>query len=282
MVLISTLFGGVVVAVFYGLAFYYDISIFLDQPIIIQALAIGVLEALWVIPYLYATERSGAIVAGPLFQTVPIFALALEASTGIIPPTVQLLGALLVIIGGILVSIEKEEDEDGNTGHSIDWLTISMMTVSAIIVALIYVLFRNAAVTTNFIGVGFWVGLGTLLTGMLIYIIWKPYREDFNTFCRNTNYKAVGIQFFNEILDSGGVYMTNLATTLGPSVMVVTAFNATQPLFIGAIGALLTFWGVASISTERTDSGIWKIMTIGILCIAAGIAVIALGANVPS
>jgi len=277
MVLISTLFGGVIVAVFYALAWYYDVSILLDQPIIFQALAVGMLEALWVIPYLYATERSGAIVAGPLFQAVPIFALMMEATLGVIPPMIQIIGACIIVIGGILVAIEQEEDEDGNSGHKVNWITIGMMSISAILVSLIYVLFRDAAIATNFIGVGFWVGLGTLLTGAAIYIIYKPYRENFNTFCKSASYKAVAVQFFNEVLDSGGAYMTNLATTLGPSVMVVTAFNATQPLFVGAIAGLLSFWGIASMSTQRTQNGAWKIIGLGILLIAVGIVVISLG-----
>jgi len=277
MVLISTLFGGVVVAVFYTLAWYYDVSIILDQPVIFQALAVGVLEALWVIPYLYATERSGAIVAGPLFQAVPVFALAMEATLGVIPPMIQIIGAGIIVVGGILVAIESEDDEEGNVSHTVDWITIGMMSISAILVSLIYVLFRDAALATNFIGVGFWVGLGSLLTGITIYAVWKPYRENFNTFCKSADYKAVGIQFFNEMLDSGGVYLTNLATTLGPSVMIVTAFNATQPIFVGLIAGLLSFWGITSMSTSRTESGAWKIIALGILLIALGIIVISLG-----
>jgi len=277
MVLISTLFGGVVVIVFFVLALYYDVTILLEQPIIFQALAVGVLEALWVIPYLYATERSGAIVAGPLFQTVPIFALGLEALLGVIPPMIQLVGAGIVVVGGVLVSIEREADVDGKIGHKIDWVTIGLMSISAVLVSLIYVLFRDAAITTNFIGVGFWVGLGTLLTGIVIYLTWSPYRKNFNDFCKSANYRAVVVQFFNEVLDAGGVYMTNLATTLGPSVMVVTAFNATQPLFVGVIGGLLSFWGVVSISTGRISSGTWMIMGTGILFIAIGIVILSVG-----
>ncbi len=279
MVIISTLFGAVVVAVFYGLSLYYGISIIVDQPIIVQALAIGVLEALWVIPYLYATERSGAIVAGPLFQAVPVFALVMEATMGVIPPPLQLLGAFIIVAGGILVSIEREEDEDGEVTHKIDWVTIGMMTISAIIVALIYVLFRDAAVATNFIAVGFWVGLGTLITGATIYAVWKPYRQDFNTFCKEANYKAVTVQFFNEILDAGGVYMTNLATTLGPSVMVVTAFNATQPLAVGITGFVLSGFGLASVSSGGMDKRGWFLLAAGIILIAVGIVVLALSGN---
>lgn len=279
LVLISTLFGTVIALVFFILAYWLDISIFLDQPIIIQALFVGVLEALWVIPYLYATERSGAIVAGPLFQAVPVFALGFESILGEIPPTMQIIGALIIVVGGILISIEKDEDEEGNVSNKINWLTILMMSISAVLVAMIYVLFRDASVATNFIAVGFWTGTGTFLTGLVIYSVWTPYREQFNTFCKGANYKAVGVQMFNEVLDAGGVYMTNLANTLGPSVMVVTAFNATQPIAVGIIGFLLSYFGVVSISSDTTKKSGWFLMSFGILIIAIGIIVLALGSN---
>lgn len=279
MVIISTLFGGVVVTVFVVLAYVFDAKLLLDTPIIFQALLIGALEALWVIPYLYATERSGALVAGPLFQAVPVFALVLESFYGIIPPPLQLLGAMVIVLGGILISIEKEEDAAGITSHKIDWTTIFLMTISVVLVAVIYVLFRDAAIATNFIGVGFWVGLGTLLTGIVIYTTWKPYRQQFNDFCSNANYKAVGIQFGNEILDAGGAYLTNLATVMGPSVMVVTAFNATQPVFIGLIGFALATLGIAGTSTSRTQGSGWKLVVIAIILISLGVIILSLGSG---
>jgi len=276
MVIISTLFGLVVALVFAAIIIYSGQSFFLERPIWIQALLVGVLEALWVIPYLYATERSGAIIAGPLFQAVPVFALAMEATYGIFPPMMQIVGALLIVGGGILLSIESEENEEGKTSRSINWGTIGMMSISVILVALIYVLFKDAAVASNFSTVGFWAGIGSLLTGICIYVLWQPYRENFNTFCKHANYKAVGIQFFNEILDSGGAYITNLANTLGPSVFVVTAFNATQPIAIGIIGGSLALLGFSSISTEKKGVGAWLLISASIILIACGTVVIAL------
>ena len=184
MVIISTLFGGIVVLAFVILSYFFDVQLLLDKPFILQGLAVGVLEALWVIPYLYATERSGAIVAGPLFEAVPVFALVMESFLGVMPPAIQIIGAFIIVAGGIIISIERDEDEDGKKTHSIDWVTLGMMSFSAILVALIYVLFRDAAVATNFIAIGFWVGLGTLLTGIFIYLVWRPYREQFNSFCK--------------------------------------------------------------------------------------------------
>ena len=73
------------------------------------------------------------------------------------------------------------------------------------------------------------------------------------------------------------VYKTNLANTIGPSVMIVTAFNATQPIAVGIIGFLLSMFGIAGISSESVKSRGWILLTVGILLIAVGVIVLSLG-----
>lgn len=277
LVLISTFFGGLIAIGFLGYAAVAEISIVSDKPLIVQALFVGVLEALWIIPYLYATERSGAIIAGPLFQVVPVFALVMESFVGVIPPVMQILGASIIVLGGVLLSIETEEDEENGPTKKVNWGTLGLMSLSALIVALIYVLFKDAAVNGSFVAIGFWTGIGMLLSGTAIYFLWQPYRKQFNAFLSNTNYKALGVQFVNELLDAGGVYMTHLANTLGPSVMVVTAFNATQPVAVGVMGAIISYLGYASVSSQNASSRGWLLLGTGILLIAAGIVILALG-----
>lgn len=277
LVLISTFFGGIIALAFLGFALSGEIPLLADRPLIIKALIVGLLEALWIIPYLYATERSGAIIAGPLFQVVPIFALVLESLTGVIPPIFQIIGALIIVVGGVILSIEKEEEENGVTKSSINWGTFLLMSVSAILVALIYVLFKDAAVSGSFTLIGFWTGIGMFLSGAAIYCVWKPYRVQFHTFTSNANYKALTVQFLNEVLDAGGVYMTHLANTLGPSVMLVTAFNATQPIAIGVLGFILSYFGIAGVSSESANKRGWVMIIIGIAIIAVGLVVLALG-----
>lgn len=275
LVIISGLFGLVLMVIFAVTAFFTGSKLDLPQGTALQAIGVGVLEQLWVIPYLYATKRRGAVVAGPLFQGVPVIALGFEAMFGIIPPLLQIGGALLIILGGILLSIEKEEDEDGKTSHSIDWITVGLMSISVTLIALIYVLFKDAADgETGYVAVGFWSGLGIFLTGFVIWLVCPPYRRSFNKFARNANGKAIGIQLLNEVMDTGGAYLTHLANVLGPSVMLVTAFNASQPIAIALIGSLLALFGVKHASSGgRTP---WLLIFGAILFIAVGTVLVAL------
>jgi hypothetical protein len=275
LVIISGLFGLVLMVIFAVTALFTGSNIDLPQPTALQAIGVGVLEQLWIIPYLYATKRRGAMVAGPLFQGVPVIALGFEAMFGVIPPLVQIGGALLIVLGGILLSVEKEEDEDGNTSHSIDWITVGLMTISATLIALIYVLFKDAADgEAGYVAVGFWSGLGIFLTGAVIWLVYTPYRRSFNTFMRNADGKAIGIQLLNEVMDTGGAYLTHLANVIGPSVMLVTAFNASQPIAIALIGGLLALFGVKHAGAKGKTQ--WLLIFGAILFIAVGTVLVAL------
>jgi hypothetical protein len=255
--------------------FFIGGSVLLSSSTIHQALGVGALEVLWVIPYLYATKRRGAMIAGPLFQAVPVIALGFEVYLGTIPPLVQIGGALLIVLGGILLSIEKVETKRGHTKHKVDWITVILMTFSATLVALIYVLFKDAADGVDgYVAVGFWTGLGMFLTGTAIWLVVPKYRRDFNAFTRNADGKAISIQLINEIMDAGGAYLTHLANVLGPSVMLVTAFNASQPIAIALIGALLGLFGIKHASSGSKVS--WLLIGTAIVLIAAGVVVVAL------
>jgi hypothetical protein len=97
-------------------------------------------------------------------------------------------GALLLVLGGILLSIEKEEDEDGETSHTFDWKTFGLMAGSVFIVALIYVWFKDVTEDeTRYAAVGFWSGFGMFLSGAAIWLVFSPYRRDFSPYRRDFN-----------------------------------------------------------------------------------------------
>jgi uncharacterized membrane protein len=274
MVIISSLFGVLVMLVFASMAFITDSSLQLNPNVLKWALLIGVGEIVWVIPYLYALERRGAVVAGPLFQLIPVVGGIAEAILfGIIPPFIHVIGALLIVIGGFVLSIEKEELEDCTSIYISDWRTVGLMTIAASIASLIYVFFKDTAGGSDgFIAVGFWTGLGMVLTGIFIWLIYEPYRTVFNEFCKSANIKIVGIQMLNETMDAGGAYLTHFAIIIGPSVLIVTAFNAAQPIFLLLFAAILLFLGVKIWDTDHQ----WKLIVPSILTIAAGTVLIAI------
>ncbi len=278
LVIISGLFGLVLMAIFFSATFVTDATIALSKTDKLQAMGIGVLELAWVIPYLYATDRRGAVVAGPLFQGVPVIVFGFEAASGVIPPVMQIGGALLLVLGGILLSIEKEEDEDGETSHTFDWKTFGLMAGSVFIVALIYVWFKDVAEDeTRYAAVGFWSGLGMFLSGAAIWLVFSPYRREFNKFVKNGDGKAFRLQFFNELLDAGGVYLVHLANvkaaSLGITAGVVTSFTASQPIVIALLGALLVFFGYKQPDKNKMP---WFLTGAAILLIAAGTVMVAL------
>jgi hypothetical protein len=278
LVIISGLFGVVLMAIFYTTSIVTGGALTLSMWDTFQAILVGILELVWVVPYLYATKRRGALIAGPMFQGVPVLVFGLEALYGIIPPFVQLCGAALVVVGGIILSIEKGEDADGKTDHSIDWVTLGYMTASTFIVALIYVLFKDAANNEDgYLAVGFWSGLGMFLAGIVTWLIIPSYRRTFNAFAKEIDGKTLGLQLTNELMDAGGVYLVHLANvkaiSLGVTGGIVTSFTASQPIAIALISALAVMLGF-----KQAEKGSipWLAIGIAILLIAGGTVLIAL------
>lgn len=272
LVIISALFGLVLMVIFAIIAGKVGTDLRLPNEDKLAAIVIGIAEVVWIIPYLYAMERRGATVAGPLFQLVPVFGGVLEFLLGTIPPLIQVVGATTIVFGGILLSIKKQENANGQVNHTIDWITVSLMAIAAGIIALVYVIFKNVAGSEGgYLAVGFWSSFGMLLAGIIIFIFYKPYRNDFMSFYRNANGKAVSMQFTNECMDIGGAYLTHLANVLGPSVLVVTAFNATQPIFILLIAGF--FWLFKR--NKKTQSYGWIRLLLSVVMITIGTVLIA-------
>jgi drug/metabolite transporter (DMT)-like permease len=265
LVMISGLFGGVIAIGFGAYALLFAIPLHLPLKLLLLALLIGVLEVAWLPSYLQAIKNRGALIAGPIFQAVPVIAFAFEFVTGSLPRSIQIAGALVIVGGGLLLSIE--EDEENNT-TSVDWKTVLLMSLSVVIVSVIYILFKEISGLDGYATVGFWSGIGMLLTTIFLWVFWAPYRADFNEFCRETNLKAFSLQIVNEFADAGGVYLTHYANVIGPSVALVTAFNATQPVFILIIGAILTWVGI--IKSQKRSSFMHFLIVMGIMFIALG------------
>ena len=71
----------------------------------LTAMSVGVLEILWLIPYMHALDESDETLAPPLFQTVPVFGLVLgflffdEA-----PPALHILAGACILAGSIALN----------------------------------------------------------------------------------------------------------------------------------------------------------------------------------
>ena len=87
------------------------------------------------------------------------------------------------------------------------------------------------------------MSIGTFLTGIVIYICFSTYRQQFNSFLKKKDWLGIGINASNEFVNQIAILAFYLAVVLGPSVMVVQSTTAYQPVFVLIIGLILAKLG---------------------------------------
>jgi drug/metabolite transporter (DMT)-like permease len=270
LVLFSGFFGVVIsmIAVLLSLTLGDEYSLSVPIESFISAFGAGILEVCWLIPYFYALNRGGALNSTPLFQTIPIFSLMFGLLLfNEVPTAVHILATIMIIGGAFVLNYEPRTCR-------FDTAAIGLMLLSSAIISLSYFLFKDATESGNFVASLFGNGLGMAFLSATIWIAWKPYRDQFNDFIRTLNCRVFAVQFSNEGLASLGTIATQLAIVLGPSVMVVSALNAFQPIFTLLIAKTLSWLGSRQHTEQLTGSAIFK--TFAIALIAAGTVLIVL------
>ena len=274
LVIVSGLFGLVTAAIFGIIAFLSPhgfATLVIGQQLITQASVVGMLEMVWLTLYFYAVNRAGAVNAAPLFQAIPVISLVLGLLVfGEVPPLTQVIAAGAIIVGGFMLNISEVEGR-----WHVDKKTIILMLAASTIIAVIYFLFKNAALESNFVATAFWGGIGSASASVAIYSFYPPYRRQFMKFCYSTDRSGLMVQLINEVLNASAVIISQLAMTLGPSVMVVSTMNAWQPIFILIIGWILAKRGSKTHAEQLQGNALLK-KAVSIGLIAVGTVFIAL------
>lgn len=270
LILISGLFGLVISAVVFVSVTLTTLEFNFTEASFISAFGAGVLEVLWLIPYFYAINRSGALDATPLLQSIPIFSLIFGlAFFNEIPTYIHIIASLIILSGAFLLNYSPDL-------RKLEHKTIALMLLSSSIISFGYFLFKDAAFGGNFVTALFGNGLGMGFLSILIWIIWKPYRDHFIQQLRTFNPKIIALQTANEGLYALGSLCNQFALVIGPSVMVVSAMNAFHPVFTLIVGMIAARFGFSNY--EQTFTGIGKYTkTIAIVTIAVGTVMISLG-----
>jgi drug/metabolite transporter (DMT)-like permease len=269
LVIVSGLFGIVVAAVFGGYTLLTSTTIFVGTDLAIQAIFVGMLEISWLPAYLYATKRGGALEAAPLFQTIPVISLILGfIFFAELPPMVHVVGAFAIVVGGAILNLVPGT-------WKLDCRTVGLMLIASTIIAAIYFLFKDVAQEGNFVATAFWGGVGMVLAAVIVWVICPSYRREFNAFAQGIDRQSVLAQLTNEVINTFAVLASQKAVVLGPSVMVVTALNAFQPVFILLIGWILTKNGSDKHKAAFTGyEGIKKVVSIALIAVGTAIIVL--------
>jgi uncharacterized membrane protein len=235
----------------------------------ITAMIVGVLEILWLIPYLYALNESDETQAPPLFQTVPVFGIVLGALFfDEIPTVLHIVAGAIIITGSLILNVNLGATRRAGV-LQLQGKVILQMLLASFIIALAAFLFKVTAVEENYLGTVFWMSIGSFLTACLIWLVVPQYRRDFNAFVERRDVKGVTINIVNEITDNIAILAFYGAVVLGPSTALVQATMAYQPIIVLIIGIIAVWFG-SEFHVERFSSGGLTQRIVGITAIVGG------------
>lgn len=236
--MIFSTFAGVIVVMF---APFFTTELFAISAInALILIVVGFLAALAIMLYLYALDAGETSVVVPFFQLIPVFAYFFAyVILGETLTTHQVIGAIVVVIGAAILSIEFHEEG----GLRVRGKIALLMLGSSIIFALYETIFKVVAVDEGFIVSTFWEHVGLLLFGTILFVFFKKFRGDFLSLFRQKRKRVriLGINVGSEILTLAGNVFTNYALLLAP-VALVLVVSSYQPVFVLIIGVLLTLF----------------------------------------
>lgn len=241
---------------------------------VLLAMGVGVLEILWLIPYLYALDEADETQVCPLFQLVPVFGFILGLTFfDEVPSSMELLAGCIILGGSLVLNMElrKKGTEEGRGGVNVR--VVALMALASFIIALAAFLFKGTALEENYWGTAFWMSVGSFATGVVLWVVVPAYRRDFNAFVSRRDAFGITVNFVNEVADNVAILAFYGAVVLGPSTALVQASIAYQPLFVLLIGLLAARFG-STFHQERLRGAGLAVRVVGILCIVAGSVVL--------
>jgi drug/metabolite transporter (DMT)-like permease len=244
-VVLSSLFSSVAIAiVLFIQPNVYDVSLVQGSALVTT----GMLSVFAAVCYLYALDIDEASFVTPFYQTVPIFAYFL--SYFILFETITLaqgLGSFVIIAGALALSFEF-----GRRGMRFKRNVVALMLGASLLSAINGVIFKLIAVDKGFWVSLFWGFVGQVMAGLTLLVCVPSYRRDFLGLFKQKKVAVVGLIALSRTLFSISEAVTLYATLLAP-VALVLLVNSFQPLFVFALGIVLTlfFPRVANESLSR-------------------------------
>lgn len=143
----------------------------------------------------------------------------------------------IIILGTLIISVEIDTENK----FSLRKKTIYLMTLAAALDALESVIFKFAAVSENVWASLFWsnVGLGAL--GIILFLFVATYRKEFMQTIKSKSVPVLSLNAANEGLYAAGNVIFAYTFMIAPVALVLLT-NSYQPLFVFAIGVILTLF----------------------------------------
>ena len=232
------------------LCFFADRTIFDVGGIQILALAVvGVLNVMVLWCYLWALKDEEASIVIVFYQLVPVFGYILSYFVlGEILTRIQLIAMAVIIFGTTIVSFEI----DAENKFKLRRKTILPMLAASFFWALGSVIFKAVALEENVWRSFFWENIALFLTGVVIFMFMRSYRESFMSAMRNNSKVVLFLGIGNEFLYILGNLAFAFAYMLAPVALVLLT-DSFQSIFALIIGIFFTVF-FPIVSTEKIQA----------------------------
>jgi uncharacterized membrane protein len=215
----------------------FSTSVFeISSTNILLLIIAGMLYIFGLIPYMYALGEDETSNVAPLFLMAPIFSLILAwVILGEKMLINQIFGIFLILFGAGWLSVETE----GKVGFRKK--TFFLMALTSFSVALNALLFKYGSLdNVSFWTLVFWEYIGFIISGIVLLVFYKPYREQFKLMIKENTVGVLGLNLTNETLTIFGNLAFHYATLLTFIAVVETVTEGFHPIFILVFGILLT------------------------------------------
>lgn len=229
----------------------------------------GFIYLLATLPYFYALKKDDASLTIPLFQMIPVFSFILEYL--LFKETLngyQIIGGLLIIISSIFISLDISQIKK----LKMKWDIFILMTISSLLYAFNFLLFKYFAVETDFLTTCFWEYVGFLIFGICIFVFVRSYRNGFMKIIKNNKPSVFRLNGISEAINIIAKITFNYASTLIP-VTLVWLVDGLQSVFVFIIGILLTIF-LPKISKEDISKRTFFQRALAICIMMIGIYII--------
>lgn len=230
----------------------------------------GAMYSIAILFYLYALEKEDASYVVPFWLLAPVFGFLLGIIfLGETIEPIKVLGAIVVLLGAVILSIEFEQKK------KIKSIAVVLMLASALTIALSDIIYKKFAEHVDFWPSVFWNQIGMVTFGIICLIFVANYRRSFISSVKEGGKEIATLNIAGETIQSIAIIANNYALILAPVALVLLATYTFQPLFVFIEGILLTLF-FPKISSENISKKHLIQKGVSILIMAIGVYLVLL------
>lgn len=226
---------------------------------VIFLITTGVVYLLATVFYLYAIWSDDLSNIVPQFLLIPVFSFILGFLFLNEVVTLQkVFGSTFIILGAFLLNTLGNSRREGVSAKKL----LFFLVVSSFLFSLNAIMFKfGFLIEGGFVPVFFWEHVGFILFGVFLYLLHKPYRNEFNLMVTTNGLPVIGINLFGEVAVVVGNFAFYSAITMQKVGLVNVVAEGFQPFFVFVITAFIALLGNKKNKRQAKSEELVKVYT---------------------